>query len=112
MTAEAKKIVDANFRKTSPGFRFPGFYGPNYDWTPDQDHACVNMIALQRMAMQTAGDKILLLPAWPKDWDVSFKLHAPKQTTVECELRAGKVVKLTVTPESRKKDVKICQPVN
>ena len=49
----------------------------------------------------------MLLPAWPKDWDVTFKLHAPRQTTVECELKGGKVVKLKVTPESRRRDVTI-----
>ena len=32
-------------------------------------------IALQRMLVQEAGDKILLLPAWPADWDVDFKLR-------------------------------------
>ena len=46
-------------------------------------------------------------PAWPKDWDVSFKLHAPKHTTVECEYRDGKITKLSVTPETRRKDVEI-----
>ena len=30
--------------------------------------------------MQEADGKIYLLPAWPKDWDVDFKLHAPQQT--------------------------------
>ena len=55
--------------------------------------------------MQTIGDRILLLPAWPKDWDVDFKLHAPRQTTVECSFRGGNVVKLVVTPTKRGKDV-------
>ena len=31
--------------------------------------------ALQRMLVQEAGGKILLLPAWPADWDADFKLH-------------------------------------
>ena len=75
------------------------------DWMPDQDHAGVMMSALQRMIVQYEGDKIMLLPAWPNDWDVVFKLHAPKQTTVECELKDGKIVKLKVTPESRRKNV-------
>lgn len=112
MSTEAKNIVVSNFKKTSPGFRFPGFYGPNYDWTPDQDHACVNMIALQRMLLQSAGDKILLLPAWPKEWNASFKLHAPKQTIVEGRVENGKIVDLKITPDSRKRDVEICQPSN
>jgi hypothetical protein len=35
------------------------------------------------MLLQDAGDDLYLLPAWPKDWDVDFKLHAPFGTTVE-----------------------------
>ena len=40
------------------------------------------MIGLQEMLLQTDG-KNLLFPAWPKDQDVHFKLHAPYNTTVE-----------------------------
>jgi hypothetical protein len=65
------------------------------------------VIALQRMLLQWDGDRILLLPAWPKDWDVSFKLHAPRQTTVKCVYRSGKVESLKVTPESRRSDVEL-----
>ncbi len=53
------------------------------------DQGGVIMIALQRMLLQWDGDRILLLPFWPKELDVSFKLHAPRQTTVECVYRAG-----------------------
>jgi hypothetical protein len=65
------------------------------------------MSVLQLMLLQADGDRILLLPAWPRDWDVSFKLHAPRQTTVECEFRGGRVEKLVVSPETRRKDVKV-----
>ena len=34
------------------------------------------MIGMQEMLLQEADGKILLFPAWPKDWDVHFKLHA------------------------------------
>jgi alpha-L-fucosidase 2 len=87
--------------------RFPAFWGPNFDWVPDQDHGGVNMIALQHMLMQTepSSDKIHLCPAWPKDWDCSFKLHAPRKTTVQGEIKKGKVINLIVTPKSRAKDI-------
>lgn len=65
------------------------------------------MKVAQSMLMQTDGDRIFLLPAWPKDWEVSFKLHGPKKTTVEGKVRGGKVVDLKVTPESRRKDVEV-----
>jgi alpha-L-fucosidase 2 len=107
LTDEAKRMVSESFSTWDKNFRFPAFWGPNYDWTPDQDHGSVAMIALQRMLIQYENDKIYLLPAWPKEWDVRFKLHAPKNTTVECELRAGKIVKLQVIPASRQKDIEI-----
>ena len=63
------------------------------------------MTTLQTMLLQSDGKKIYVLPAWPKKWDVSFKLHAPYNTTVEGKFKAGKLEKLTVTPEARRKDV-------
>jgi hypothetical protein len=63
------------------------------------------MIGLQEMLMQTHGRKILLFPAWPKDWDVRFRLHAPYQTIIEGELKDGDIIGLKVTPVSRKDDV-------
>ena len=63
------------------------------------------MIGLQEMLMQVDDRKIYLLPAWPKEWDVHFKLHAPYQTTVEAFVKDGKIEKLTVVPESRKADI-------
>ena len=35
-----------------------------------------------------------LFPAWPAEWNVDFKLHAPGKTVVECVYRGGKVEKL------------------
>jgi hypothetical protein len=98
---EAKAGVTSRALSTA-GYRFPGFFGPNYDWTPEQCHGTNMMTALQRMILQCEGDQILLLPAWPKDWKASFKLHAPRQTTVQGRIENGRVVDLNVIPESRK----------
>jgi hypothetical protein len=63
------------------------------------------MIGLQEMLMQTIGNQILLFPAWPKDWDVDFKLNAPYTTVVEGKLKDGALIELKVSPEERRKDV-------
>jgi hypothetical protein len=89
------------------GFRFPAMWAVNNDYVPDQDHGGVLNCALQRMLLQYEGDKIILLPAWPKDWTASFKLHAPKNTTVEGRVEGGKLMELKVVPESRRKDLDI-----
>ena len=85
--------------------RFPTFWGPGHDWVPDHNWGGSGMIGLQEMLMQTHGDEILLFPAWPMEWDVDFKLHAPGNTTVEVSLRKGEIEKLVVSPEYRKEDV-------
>ncbi|MES1160825.1 MAG: hypothetical protein ABUM51_08710, partial [Bacteroidota bacterium] len=85
--------------------RFPAFWGPGFDWTPDHNWGGSGMIGLQEMLLQTDGKKILLFPAWPRSWDVHFKLYAPYNTIVEATLRQGKIEKLTVIPEERRKDI-------
>ncbi len=85
--------------------RFPAFWGPGYDWTPDHNWGGSGTIGLQEMLLQTEGEKIYLLPAWNKSWDIHFKLHAPQNTTVEVEFKNGEVKRLEVMPESRRKDV-------
>jgi hypothetical protein len=68
------------------------------------------MIGLQEMVMQTHSvpgerGKIRMLPAWPAEWDVDFKLLAPYQTRVEGQGRSGKITSLKVTPPERQDDV-------
>jgi hypothetical protein len=87
--------------------RFPTFWGPGHDWVPDHNWGGSGMIGLQEMLLQTHGKEILLFPAWPDEWDVDFKLHAPYNTTIEASLRNGELIKLSVYPENRKKDVEI-----
>jgi len=87
------------------GRRFPVFWGPGHDWVPDHNWGGSGMIGLQEMLMQTDGKRIIILPAWPDDWDVDFKLHAPYQTIVEGTAKNGELVKFKVTPDSRMEDV-------
>ena len=69
------------------------------------------MIGLQEMLLQTDDKKILLFPAWPKNTDVHFKLNAPYNTTIEAELKNGKLVMLKVLPAEREKDITSIAPV-
>ena len=98
---QAGEMVADRFSTKDPNSRFPAFWGPNFDWIPDQDHGCVGMIALQRMVMQCEGRRIILLPAWPQDWDVDFRLHAPFRTTITGRFRNGRLENLTAKPKSR-----------
>ena len=102
---EAGKLVAARAADVNQSYRFPVMWGPNFDWIPDQDHGNNILNTLHFMLLQYDGDRLFVLPAWPKAWNVAFKLHAPRNTVVAGEVRNGKVVSLTVTPKSRTVDV-------
>jgi hypothetical protein len=106
---EAARLVAARAGQINRAYRFPVMWGPNFDWIPDQDHGNNILTTLQSMLLQSDGNRLFVLPAWPKDWNVSFKLHAPKNTVVEGVYRSGKLEQLTVTPKSRRKDVIIME---
>lgn len=103
----ARQYLVQRAKSKNPLERFPVFWGPNYDWVPDQCHGSILMKALQAMLLQTDGDQIYLLPAWPADWDVEFKLQAPQRTILIGKVAAGQLVHLEVQPETRRNDLKI-----
>lgn len=101
-----KEAAEYNTKKLQDSERrFPTFWGPGHDWVPDHNWGGSGMIGLQEMLLQTIGDQILLLPTWPREWDVDFKLHAPGNTTIECCFKGGEIKKLKVTPYFRLKDI-------
>ncbi len=101
--SKARAEAIANF--TAYGSeRFQWFWKPGHDYEPDLDNGGAGQMILQSMLLQQHGDRILLFPAWPKDWNVNFRLHAARNTVVEGVWKAGKLEKLTVIPASRQKD--------
>lgn len=105
LTDEAARL--AKLKLSDGPYRFPAFWGPGFDWSPDHNWGGSGMIGMQDMLLQEANGKMILFPAWPKTWDVHFKLHASDNTTVEATLKDGKVVKINVLPKSRAHDIVI-----
>jgi len=103
LTDEAAKLNVMKMQNS--GRRFPAFWGPGFDWVPDHNWGGAGMIGMQDMLLQADDKKIYLFPAWPSTWDVHFKLMAPYNTSVEAEIKGGKVISLKVLPEERMKDV-------
>ena len=93
-------------------YRFPGFWSAGCDWAPDHNRGGSAMCALQEMLVQTVDNRIILLPAWPEEWDVAFRMSAPFNTTIECEYKDGEIKELNVTPADRKKDVSLYRDIS
>ena len=98
LTEDATQRITELFSTWCEQCRFPAFWGPNFDWVPDQDHGEVGLIALQRMLMQCENENIYILPAWPKKWDVHFKLRANDNTIVQGKVKNGKLSELETSP--------------
>ncbi len=103
LTEEAAKYT--LLKMSNSERRFPAFWGPGFDWVPDHNWGGSGMIGMQEMLLQEVDGKLLLFPAWPKHWDVHFKLHAKQNTTVEAKLENGKVEIIKVSPEHRKEHI-------
>ena len=103
LTDEAEALIT---QKMADGpYRFPAFWGPGFDWSPDHNWGGSGMIGMQEMLLQEVGSKLYIFPAWPKKWNVRFKLCASRGTTVEAEMKDGRVVNVKVTPKERQQDV-------
>ena len=107
---EAARGLVRRFRIASTICRFPMYGNEGPDSCPDFDHFGAGSVALQRMLVQEAGEKIFLLPAWPATWDADFKLHLSQRTVLSGTVKAGKLTAWDIQPASRKKDVQVGQP--
>ena len=100
--------VSSALLKTSPGWRFPLWHAGGGDTTPTMMPQSILRQTLHSMLLQhTPKGDLLLFPAWPQGWDVSFKLHAPKGTVVQGRCVNGTVKGLLVAPASRAADVRV-----
>jgi len=107
--AEAAAGLVRRFRIASPVCRFPLYAREGPDSCPDFDHFGAGAIAFQRMLVQEGGGKILLLPAWPVQWDVDFKLHLSGGAVLTGTVLDGKLAAWDITPAARKNEVTVCR---
>ncbi len=91
LTDEAKQLTIEKF--ADGPYRFPAFWESGFDWAPDHNRGGSAMIGLQEMLLQEKPDGTpILFPAWPKEWNVSFKLHGSNGQVIEASMVNGLVI--------------------
>ena len=90
LTDEARRLIT---EKLADGpYRFPAFWDPGFDWAPDLTRGGAAMIGLQEMLLQESPDGTpILFPAWPREWNVSFRLRATGGRVVEATMNGGRI---------------------
>ena len=109
-TRETAAGLIRRFRWATTALRFPVYGNETTDGIPDLDHFGCGAIALQRMLVQEGQGKIFLLPAWPAEWDVDFKLHLEGGAVLTGTVKDGKLLTWDCTAD-RKAVVVIGTPV-
>ena len=107
---KAKDGLVHRFRHASDQCRFPLYGSQSPDSCPDFDHFGSGSTALQRMLVQEVDDKILLLPAWPADWDTDFKLRLKHGAVITGMVKNGKLVSWDIKPASKRSQVIVYEP--
>lgn len=90
------------------GARFSAFRGPGNEWIPDLTWSGSGRLGVQEMLLHCEPSnkgRILLLPSWPKGWDVTFRLRAPGNTRITCVVESGKIERLIIDPPDRREQV-------
>jgi hypothetical protein len=105
LTKEAAELT--TFKLKDSGRRFPAFWGPGFDWTPDHNWGGSGMIGLQEMLMQVDDKKICFSPPGQRIGMYILNFMRLTILLVEATLKDGRVVELKVLPEERKKDVEV-----
>ena len=105
LTDEARRL---NSEKFADGpYRFPAFWDPGFDWAPDLNRGGAAMTGLQEMLLQeTPSGDLLLFPAWPREWDASFRLHASGGRIVEASIANGIITHTVVRQEAAERQKK------
>jgi len=80
---EVEKELYSNYTNIHKNAKFQAFWGPNFDWTPDQDNGGVANTAYILSLVQQDENNIYFLPAWNKEYDVEFRLPIGDNNFVE-----------------------------
>lgn len=110
MASDARRILAGFIAAPFSGYRFPGFWGPNYDWTPDMDHGSSITLATQRMLLQSTAETVDVMPAVPAEWEGSFVLHAHHALRVHGEFSRGRVTRVDLDGASSDAKLAIHDP--
>ena len=89
------EILSYNCSLYNPGYRFPAMWGPVYDAVPDVDHGANIVNLLHHMVYRKTEKGVTILPAFPGEWEVEYRLYLDRNTILEGKGKDYRVIRIT-----------------
>ena len=86
--------------------RFPRFWGADFSNLPEEKAGIDTLIdTLRSMLIASTGKRVCVLPGWPLDRDVAFRVNSENGLGIEVAYTGGKLERLEVHPKQRTSEV-------
>lgn len=102
LSKEAYKEICKKASNKNKNCIFPAFFGPNYDYLPDQCNGSGLNMAVAASLVQYNEDEVFILPAWNKKLNVKFRLPVGDNFINAEYTRGGKIIYSFEKEEKRK----------
>lgn len=89
---DARRYLMRKLNAVDKEIRFPAFWRPGSDYTPDLDNGGVIALTMQYMLLNCINGQEMILPALPEGWSADFKLCTPDGKSVRVISEGSRVV--------------------
>lgn len=104
--ANALKLAKPLLEPDARGSRFPGFWGSDFSRLPAVKNGVDSFVdSLRSMLIEATGKRVCVLPGWPADRDIDFRIDSITGLGVELVYRDGEIQRLEVYPKQRTSEV-------
>ena len=103
---KALKAVKSSLEIDDKSLGFPKSWGSDFSQLPPKKDGVDTLVdSLRPMLIETTGKRVCILPGWPIDQDISFRIDTVTGLGVDVVYRDRKIKRLEVYPKQRTSEV-------
>jgi len=100
------KMVKPLLKLDAKGSPFPGFWGSDFSQLPPAKDGLDSLVdSLRPMLIGMTGERVCVLPGWPVDQDIAFRIDTVTGLGVDVVYRDREIKRLEVYPKQRTSEV-------
>ncbi|MCP4848573.1 MAG: hypothetical protein GY899_11570 [Verrucomicrobiaceae bacterium] len=104
--SNALELAKPLLQPDSGASRFPGFWGSDFSRMPPAKNGWDTFVSsLGSMLIEPTGKRVCVLPGWPVEHDIAFRIDSITGLGVEVVYQGGEIKRLEVYPKQRTSEV-------